>query len=126
MRFIDACWRHVHLKLIALAEAPAASFEARVKGGERDHAPPPAGHEVRELERRWANCKTDRDRLMVIKDAQDTLYSFTDRKPRAIPGTEEWKMEIARDPRSSREVARVYGVSWVTVTRYRKQYGQGD
>lgn len=35
----------------------------------------------------------------------------------------EWKIAIAKDERSSRKVAKHYGVSHVTVLRYRKEFG---
>ena len=37
-------------------------------------------------------------------------------------GTRAWKIRVANDPRSSRMVAGHYGVSHVTVLRYREQY----
>lgn len=37
-------------------------------------------------------------------------------------GTRSWKIRVANDSRSSRVVAGHYGVSHVTVLRYRAQY----
>lgn len=105
-----------------MAQASAVSFDSHVKGGDRDHSPPPAGEELRELERRWASCKTDADRKAVALDAKATVQAFKDRKPRAMPRTAEWEQEIADDDRPSREVARVYGISHMQVIRYRRKW----
>lgn len=62
----------------------------------------------------------------ILSDARVALDAWrkTPRVPGRDPdhGTLQWKVRVANDPRSSRQVATTYGISHVTVLRLRKQY----
>lgn len=62
----------------------------------------------------------------ILKDARDALQAWrkTPQPAGADPqrGTKAWKIAIANDDRPSRVVAGHYGISHVSVLRYREQY----
>jgi hypothetical protein len=84
-----------------------------------------AGAELIELEERWAACQTVGDRRDVLKDAITLwkAHAQPEATPRAMRGTREWREAIAHDPRSSRDVAKIYGVAFKTVCNYRLEFG---
>ena len=62
----------------------------------------------------------------ILKDAKDALHAWQKSPVPAgtdpSPGTRAWKIQIANDTRSSRVVAGHFGISHVSVIRYREQY----
>ncbi len=77
---------------------------------------------VHELDTRYEKCKTHRARLVVVKDAQDVADKLRYAPDRSkVRGTAEWREVIATDPRSTRVLAAVWGVSHMTIARIKKQ-----
>ncbi len=80
--------------------------------------------DIDDLGERFQACKTHRGRLMLIKEAQalsDRLRYAPDRS--MVRGTKEWREAIAHDPRTCRVLATIYGVSFGTVRRIKKDAG---
>lgn len=85
---------------------------------------------------RWNGLVSRLDRMggehaMAVRDEilREALAALKDwRRTPPIAGKDpdegsfEWKCRVANDPRPSRVVAGQYGVSHVTVIRYRRQY----
>lgn len=87
-------------------------------------APPRAGEDLREFEYRWGGCNTDGDRRDVLRDALETLWAYKMPNPdiRKKRGTREWREAIGREPRTVRQVARMYAVSHTTVLECRREF----
>src|SRR5690606_15644284 len=77
-----------------------------------------------ELEVRWTNCRTNRQRLHVIRDAQAIGSRLARIDPEAgRRAREEWERKIADDPRSSRIIAAAYGINYKQVQRIKERHG---
>lgn len=91
-----------------------------------------ADHFARQLQalvnglEKLSQSRAEEIRDEIFKEAAKALkdWRFTPDVPGLEPerGTLQWKCKIANDVRSSRIVAGHYGVSHVSVLRYRKQY----
>lgn len=117
-------WHNVHTRLLMLAQGQTTSYDssgsAHQKPGSKK--PPAIDREVMKLEQQWRDCQSDSDRHDTVMAALNLLGLYGVKKnPLAKRGTEEWREAIARDPRPSRVVAKMYGVGHDTVCRYRKQ-----
>lgn len=126
LRGQEDLWAMLHRSLCMCAEGGTGNVDSdRISQGKvSTKAPPPAGDELRELERRWENCQSSNDRNAVLKATYALLESRVLPKPnpRALRGTRDWREAIASDPRSSRDVAAMFGVEKTTVLRYRKEF----
>lgn len=91
---------------------------------------PPRGAPLdlpRVLAKRFWDCDNNRERLIVIAEAQRLLRMAKLPPPKAlIRGTREWRLAIATDKRISLEVALTYDVSssYVRTLRGRLQAGK--
>lgn len=82
--------------------------------------------ELEQLDQWYARCQTHRQRLCLIKQAQDIGDRLKFRKvadPAKINGTAEWRRAIAEDPRSCAVVAEDYSTSRETVRRIKNAAG---
>lgn len=125
---LDRLWAILHRHLMLLTGGGSMKLDSdRVSSSPTESAPPPLGcEEVLELERHWENCRSTRAKKAVLKDAYELLlqHSLPNPDPKALRGTRQWKEIIARDPRSSREVGRMYAISHSQVLRYRKEFSE--
>jgi len=125
---LNALWVRLRLEFLLCAQGGTANLDKHTAASKPESkAPPPAGQDLRALENRWDRCKTTKAQREVLGAAIDQLrtYKFPNPDPRARRGTQEWRVVIATDPRSSRVVARMYGVSHETVCEYRRRLEQG-
>lgn len=122
---LTALWRVVHLRLIMLAQGGTASYNSDGSGHQKPGSKPPApvDRDVMRLEIRWANCSSNMARRRVLADALDVLALYMHKAKRDTnPGTIEWQQAIADDPRPSRVVAKMYGISHSQVCEYRERW----
>lgn len=111
------------LRILLTADGRSQALTERVTGSREASAPTSDLATVLDnLAGRFTGCKTHRARLLVIKEAQDTADRLRFAPDRSkVRGTPEWRQAIARDSRSMRVVAAVYGVNASTVCRIKKQ-----
>lgn len=106
-----------------LADGSTGSYGGDIitQGATESSAPPPAGEELRDLDRDWARCKSDGARRRVIRAALDCirLHRFPKADIRRLRGTREWKEAIAAEHHPVGIVAKMYDVSERSVKRYR-------
>lgn len=75
-----------------------------------------------DLEHHFTRAQTHRRRLMLIKEAQELSARLRYAPDRSkVRNTPEWKQAIINDPRSCRVLESVYGVSYSTISRIKKQ-----
>jgi hypothetical protein len=78
------------------------------------------------LERKWARCTSEYERLLVIREAQQAIRSARHKPSDAlIRGTSDWKLAIAQDLRPSTEVAEAYDVSSSYVRKIKGRFQEG-
>jgi len=116
--------------LYLLSNGATAKIDANRVNGSKERPLFPAGdgrpvHE--EYAVRWARAFSDAGRLEVVIAAEEELerWRVAPDPPQGVEperGSWAWKKRIAEDNRPSREVARVYSVSHVTVCDYRRRY----
>lgn len=124
---LTTLWRVVHLRLIMLAQGGTTSYNSDGSGHQKPGSKPPApvDRDVMRLELRWDNSRTNTVRRAILADSLEVLALYMHKPhPDTKPGTLEWKQAIADDPRPSRMVAKMYGVSHATVCEYRKRMGK--
>lgn len=125
-RGIHALWITIRRGLLLLAEGSAGGMTGdRISHSKSSTVPPPqAADELQRLEREWEGAQTDADRVAVVKGAHALLEQHTlpNPDPRVLRGTREWREAIAHDPRSSRDVARMFGIGKTTVLRCREEF----
>lgn len=116
-------------RLSLLAEGATSKADKDVSKGRPGSSAPrlSLGAELVELDKRWANCRTETDRLRVVEDATKTLTHYTTVVPlnariANLRGTRTWKQHIAADPRPAGEVGKAWGVAKGKVLEYRKQF----
>lgn len=100
----------------------------RIKGGESDGIPTSdVLREIQAIQRRYDRCSNNFDRLLVVGHAwvQVILAQYAPSRSK-VKGTAEWREAIANDPRSTRVIAAVYGISHQTVARIKRQAGTSD
>jgi hypothetical protein len=79
------------------------------------------------FKRRYAGCRTDKQRRSVIEDALAELRAIHyARRPKVDRNTLEGRLEIGRDPRPAGVVAYVYGFSERHIHRLRAQARSHD
>jgi hypothetical protein len=124
---LDRLWALLQLSLSLGSASGASTIDGDVvsHGKPTGHAPDgSSSFELRALERRWESCETMAARRSVLRDAV-ALYkqqTIPNADPSKKPGTREGRETIAHDPRSSREVAEMYGIGHATVCRYRREF----
>lgn len=74
--------------------------------------------DVHELDIKFTRCTTHRQRLELIKEAQDTWRNLTH-----SPSATEWQQAIANDTRPYAELVKEYGVSDSTIKRIKRAAG---
>ncbi len=123
----DRLWATLHRAFVLMAGGGTGKIDGDVISHAKPSGSPPqlAGAELLELEQRWASCQSDTDRRHVLRDAVALwkAHAQPEATPRAMRGTREWREAIARDPRPSRDVAKIYGVAFKTVCNYRAEFG---
>lgn len=143
---LERIWRRLRLELYRLAEGATTNYDPQtghVKPSSK--SPPRRGEDIIELEHRWDKARSRKAKQEVIWDA--LTYLFLDSPPDAkraalaympedrrdqlrkltikqMRGTRDWKRLIACEPGPLRKVARTFGVSADTVSRYRKQFAE--
>lgn len=113
-----------------ISNAPASKLDANPVTHSKDPSRAPTGEGfplVDEFALRWQGAHSARSKAEVVKAAEEALERAL-RAPEPPAGVEPergswaWKKRIAEDQRPSREVARVFSVSHVTVCDYRRRY----
>lgn len=110
--------------LYLVADGGSMSLAERVSGGHSASRAPTGGEDYHDLMADYYRCSTHRQRLVVIREAQETLRRIrhsmsVDRS--LIPKTPEWKAAIRNDPRPVRVLADVYGIGKSTVARLKAE-----
>lgn len=126
MSGLDRLWGLLHHSLLLQAGADGAKLDSDPVTRSRVKARAPASgavHEVIELERRWAGARSNTAKRAVLRDVWAAVEAHTtpNADPRSLRGTREWREVVGRDPRPSRTVAKMYGLSKSTVLRYRAE-----
>lgn len=121
--FLSRLWHWHRRRILASAEGAVTAFGER--RGKHDSKPPASVDErLCELEAGWQLARTNTDRRKLVEDIQelhrDVLLPKQD--PALIPKTEEWRRAIAHDPRPSRTVGRIYGITHTQVLNYRAEF----
>jgi hypothetical protein len=123
---LDRLWNQLHTALLLLSGAAGSAPDSHTRRLKPSSAAPSsiASMEVRELEHRWDGCHSDEGKWSVLRAAKAVLDSQTipNADPRSLRGTQEWREIVAKDPRPSRTVAKIYGLSKNTVLRYRAEF----
>lgn len=90
---------------------------------ERGSPPSLAAH----FEKRYAGCRSDASRRLVLADALDALRAIRyARRLKIDVETREGRLEVGRDPRETWIVAYTYGYSEQHVRRLRKEAARID
>ena len=120
---LNALMREAIEGLILTNDGSVASWSRRVTGSRSPVSPTSTlGQLVEALLRAYIASQTHRERIVVIKDAQTALAERKFAPDRSkVRGTLEWKAAIAKDARSLRALARIYGVSHGTVANLKKK-----
>lgn len=121
--FLQMLWDWHRRQLLMAAEGSIPVMDAtRTKPDSR--APRDAARKLRELEREWHVARSNERRKQVLEDLQQLHRDLVLPKqdPSLRPKTQEWRRKIAHDPRPSRTVGRIYGVSHTEVLRYRAEF----
>ena len=114
-------------RLYLVADGSTATItHDRVSGGGDQRTKAPTGGEwYHDILTSYYRCRTHRQRLAVILEAQEAHRRLTHsqaRDPSLTPKSEEWKQRIAADPRPGKVLADVYGISLSSVRRIQAQY----
>lgn len=116
-------------RIILTADGAVMPLEKRTTGTKDPSAPTSSlAALVDEFDRRFLGCKTHRQRLEVIKQAQATAnrLRYAPKSDIAARGSKEWRQLIANDPRPRRVIAADYRVSSKTITAIRKEFAVSD
>jgi hypothetical protein len=109
-----------------LQRALADASNYNHKGRQTEHREPTSSlaNTIDHLDLLFRSCRTHRQRLMVIKKAQDldTQLRYAPNRCK-VPGTKEWEEAIADDPRTSGAVAVAFKTSQSRVKRIKKKAG---
>lgn len=121
--WLDALMHDALLGIYLRSDGGTASLRERVTSSATANAPRSGlWQDIDEIERDYKRSRTHRQRLHVIKRAQEVGVALARPADRAKrKGTPEWKAAICADPRSSRDCAKDYGVHYSTITRIRKE-----
>lgn len=125
---LDALLDLALTQMMMTGDGSTASLNAKVSGGgHHDSEAPRSGlaEDVERLAGRYLEARTHRQRLVVIKEAQDAavrLRYAPKCDPALVRGTREWRQMIAHDPRPRRVVQVRYQVSPNTITACRKEF----
>ena len=111
-----------YLDAIAFAsDGRTTSFGDKLTGG-HEHGPPasPALQDTRHWLREWSQRKTDRERLLLLKELKQAVIRLQYAPDNSTqPGTLEWRRKIAFDERDKDIVCETYGISRATYYRIR-------
>lgn len=121
-RELEARMRLTLLKLSVISEASGVRLGDVIHGGTPDRSPRGPHSSIAEYHRRvWRRAHSHEARCEALRGAQ-SAYIRARYAPRRsnVPGTLEWRLAIARDPRPAPVVAEVYGVSLRHVYNLRK------
>lgn len=125
--WLNALMDHAILRLMLLANGAVMPLTERVTSTRSAKAPGTYnGADVDRLAYKFQRAKTHRERLLIIKAAQDKATVFTHSRspdPSLVKGTREWRQRLAMDPRPRRVVALDYGASSKTITAAKKEFG---
>lgn len=111
-------------RIMLTSDGAVMALRERTTGGYADTREPTStlAGTIDELGSRFANCKTHRTRLAVIKEAQGTAIRLAYSPDRSmVRGTQEWREAIAADTRSCRVLAEVWGVSKSSIAVIKKR-----
>lgn len=125
---LDALMDEALRRMLLTSDGATVKLSARIRDGGGGGSSRPSSGLAGEIENLWedySRCRTHRQRLVVIRAAQeavDRIMYARQADPRLVRGTLEWKQRIAADPRPRRIVAHYFGVSSKTITAARKQF----
>lgn len=110
-------------RIMLTSDGATAALKQRTTGSKPGTIAPTSSlaGEIESLGERFHASKTNRKRLELIKEAQETADRLRYAPDRSlIRGTPEWKEAIMRDPRSCRALAAIWDVSHMTIARLKK------
>lgn len=116
--------------LYLLSSAPASKLDANPVKHSKSPSRPPSGEGfplVDEFALRWRRAHREDSKRDCVEAAEEALdrARWAPDPPKGVEperGSFAWKKQIAEDERPSREVARIFSVSHVTVCDYRRRY----
>jgi hypothetical protein len=123
---LESEFRQVIAEMHLISHGTTGAFDGRVTGA-KERPLMPAG-ELRplweEFERRWAKAWGRPARETSLAEAREALRNWKVQKAAPViePGSMAWRREIANASGSDKELVRIYGVSRMTLWRYRRDY----
>lgn len=119
----DSEMAQVLAQLSVLSEVSAPSYEPSVHGGTPDRSPKgPRESTFDVFRRKYAAARGDVTRSAVLEEAIQALRSARHaRRGLLVPGTDEWRVAIANDPRTPEDVSHAYGCARSYVYELKKQ-----
>lgn len=147
---LDALWVAVRRHLLLLANGATTSFEQKVTSGKSDSTGPTFRHqELAGFEKRWAGAKSSGAKRKILNDALEMIFYHSPRarQKAVIPlmpeatqerfrklalgqsllqlrGTETWRVAVATEPGTVRQVAAIYGEARQNVQRWREEHAR--
>lgn len=111
------------MRIMLTADGAVMALKERVTGSSSPQAPTSdLAAIIDDYGERFTTCKTHRRRLQIIKEAQSTAVRLRYSPDRSlIHGTTEWREAVAKDDRSVRVLANVYGVGKSTIARIKSE-----
>lgn len=122
----DARMRQIITEMTVISEAAAQQFGEIVHGGECSNQPKGPRTSMAEYHARaWRRAHSPKQRSEALEAAERALHNAKHAPRRELlVGTTEWRLMIADDPQSAKEVGWTYGVSTQHVYNVRKQVEQ--
>ena len=112
-------------RILLTADGRSQALAERVSGSRSASAPKSdLAVILDEMECRFWHCRTHRQRLALIKEAQQTWIRlcFAPKSNIVARGSKEWRQALAIDPRPYRVIQADYRVSAKTIAAARKEF----
>ncbi len=148
---LERLWNRVRLRLLAIANGSTTSWDPKTSRGKAQARKPPTFHqELDSLERSFRNARSRKRKRELVWEALELVFYLSPpaAQKRAIQGfpermrerfrkralgqdlmrlrsaeTIEWRVAVAREEGTVREVAALYGVPPSKVHRWRRELG---